>query len=202
MLSSFVSQDFGYGHDLSASQLAIINNFRRGKTYVDEEAAIFVHGSKEKKKLTESPFVRWLHYGQNNDGYWNYHHMIVQLEDIVDVPKALYGQSYDFFFFFDHSSGHDHLRPDGLNGGNMNKGYGGAQAKMRNAEIKSETYLGPFNHPDRHNIGDVQSMQYKDGDVGPFYLSPNEKEAQRNDRPSGKTEKKKIDTFAADQKDK
>ena len=99
MLSSFVSQDFGYGHDLSASQLAIINNFRRGKTYVDEEAAIFVHGSKEKKKLTESPFVRWLHYGQNNDGYWNYHHMIVQLEDIVDVLKALYGQSYDFLFF-------------------------------------------------------------------------------------------------------
>jgi hypothetical protein len=64
---------------------------------------------KEKDDLTCSPFVRWLDYGQNSDGYWNYHHMIIQFEDIVDVLKALYAQKYNFIFYFDHSSGHDQL---------------------------------------------------------------------------------------------
>lgn len=111
MLSSFVSRDFGYGCDLTPSQLDTINQFRENKAYLDEDAAVFVHGNKNKKKLIESPFVRWLHYGQNNDGYWNYHHMIVQLGDIIDCLRVLYRDKYEFVFFFDHSSGHDHLRP-------------------------------------------------------------------------------------------
>ena len=63
---------------------------------------------------------------------------------------------------------------------------------MRKTEILNETYLGPFNHPDKLNVGDVQSMQYEDGDAGPFYLSDVERERKRNDRQSGETEKKKY----------
>ena len=43
MLSSFVSRDFEYGFILTPSQFDQINNYRMGKTYLDEEAAIFVH---------------------------------------------------------------------------------------------------------------------------------------------------------------
>ena len=115
MLSSFVSRDFGYGHDLNSTQLDQINIFRSGKKYLDEESAIEIYGKADKGLLTKSPFIRWLEYGQNNEGYWNYAHMIIQLEDVVDVIKVLYGDKFEFIFYFGHSSGHDCLRPDGLN---------------------------------------------------------------------------------------
>ena len=89
LMRVFVSRDFGYSHDLTADQLVRVNEFRKNKKYFDEDAAVHVHGKNEKNKLTSTPFVRWLDYGQNYDGYWNYHHMIVQFEDIVDVLKVL-----------------------------------------------------------------------------------------------------------------
>ena len=46
MLSSFCSCDFGYGFKLSAEQLAIVNQFRNGKEYIDEDAALEVLKSK------------------------------------------------------------------------------------------------------------------------------------------------------------
>ena len=83
MLSSFVSRDFGYGLNLTQGQLNEVNNYREGKNYLDRDAAIEVHGKIQKPKLTDSPFVRWLDYGVNFDGYWNYHHMIVTY--LVDI---------------------------------------------------------------------------------------------------------------------
>ena len=38
----------------------------------------------------KSPFNVIFEYGANSDGYWTYDHMILQLEDIVDVLDALY----------------------------------------------------------------------------------------------------------------
>ena len=192
MLSSFVSRDFGYGHDLTESQLIEVNNYRRGKCYVDEEAAIAVNGKKEKNNLTSSPFVCWLDYGINFEGYWNYHHMIVQLEDIVDVLKTLYKDQYDFIFYFDHSARHDRLRPDGLNSKNVNKYHGGTQATMRNTTISDNTYLGSHDHHSKLQIGMYQSMQYQHGDIGPFYFSPEERERRKNDIESEDTEKNKY----------
>jgi hypothetical protein len=40
--------------------------------------------------------------------------MVLQLEDCDDVIMYLYPE-YDYIFFFDHSSGHDKQREDGLN---------------------------------------------------------------------------------------
>ena len=145
---------------------------------------------KMRKKLTSTPFVRWLEYGQNYDGYWNYHHMIVQFEDIVDVLKVLYSNQYDFIFYFDHSSGHDRLRPDGLSEKTMNKMYGGTQNKMRDTTIQDDTYLGLFSHPERLKVGQVQSMQFQPYNDGPFYLSPAERECKKNDIKDENVEKK------------
>ena len=136
-----------------------------------------MHGKIIKEPLTDSPFVRWLDYGVNYEGYWNYHHMIVQFEDIIDCIQVLYQHQYDFIFYFDHSSGHDHrLQPDGLNANAMNKRYDGNQLKMRSSIIKDNTYLGPYSHSHKLHIGEAQDMNYNPNTSGPFYLSTEEQE--------------------------
>ena len=40
MVSSFVSRDFGFGHKLTQAQLQTVNEYRRGKNYLDVEAAM------------------------------------------------------------------------------------------------------------------------------------------------------------------
>ena len=139
MLSSFFSRDFGYGFKLSPSQLKTINSYRNGKKYIDEEATMEVLKCKDKKPLKNSPFICKFEYGANSEGFWKYNHMIVQFEDDVDVLKPLYGNTYNFLFFFDCSSGHDQGTPNGLNANNMNKGYGGVQKEMRNSKIENNT---------------------------------------------------------------
>ena len=91
--------------------------------------------------------------------------MILQLEDAIDMLQVLHGDQYEFVFYFDHSSGHDRLQPDGLNCNKMNKSYGGSQNNaMRNTIIDSETYLGPYSS--NLQVGDTQLMQFCEGDVG------------------------------------
>ena len=68
MLSSFCSRDFGYGFKLSAEQLAIVNRFREGKDYIDEEAALEILKNKQKQPLKDSPFIRKFDYGTNCEG--------------------------------------------------------------------------------------------------------------------------------------
>jgi hypothetical protein len=62
----------------------------------------------------ESLFVREFEYGANNNGYWSHEHMVVQIEDCVDVIHVLY-PDFEVLFLFDHSYGHDRQREDGLN---------------------------------------------------------------------------------------
>jgi len=119
--------------------------------------------------------------------------MFFQFEDIVNTLRALYSTNYDFVFFFDHSSGHDKNRPDGLNENTINKFYGGNKAKMRDTKIENETYLGKFSHPRKLKVGDVQSMIFEDDDIGPFYLSAQEK-AEKIDRESKDQETMKQHT--------
>ena len=64
---------------------------------------------KERMILPVSPFIRWFDYGQNNEGYWNYDHTVLQFEDVIDVLKVLYEDKFEYVFYFDHSSGHDCL---------------------------------------------------------------------------------------------
>ena len=186
MLSAFVSREFGFGRELSADELVKINTARRGgdRTYIDTQAALEILKSTQKPALKESPFVKYLYIGANNEGYWNSYHMSLQFEDVVDCLQVLYPE-FDVVFLFDHSQGHAHKRPGALNAFQMSKTYGGAQAVMRDTTIMSkERYLGA--HLPRLNVGDTQSFIFNSDDCGPFYLSPEQREQQRRDRPTGK----------------
>ena len=84
-----------------------VNSLRMGQKCVDELAAAQGVGNTEKPELKSSPFVKEFEYGASNEGYWNYNHMVIQVEDCVDVLKVLLEDEYDVVFMVDHSCGHD-----------------------------------------------------------------------------------------------
>ena len=203
MLSAFVSRELGFGRSLTEDELTRINNERRiGKTFTDQQAADEIYNKTHYKPLlTESPFVKYLYIGANNDGFWNGFHMSLQFEDVVDCLMVLYPE-FEFVFLFDHSQGHARKRNGALNAFQMSKTFGGAQPVMRDTTILSDTgFLGP--HSPRLNVGDVQSLVFKPEDCGPWYLSPEAREHQRHDRPTGKwkrqerSKKMLVDALAA-----
>jgi hypothetical protein len=126
------------------------------------------------------------HYtlGVTAQGYWTYDHMVLQFEDCVDVVKVLYCE-FDYIFLFDHSCGHDRKRSDGMCVDSIRKGFGGKQSAMRDTMIATAEYLGPFGHS--VEVGTSQKMLFGSTDVGPFWLSPEERESHRNDIITGKT---------------
>ncbi|KAI2500095.1 hypothetical protein MHU86_14362 [Fragilaria crotonensis] len=181
MLSAIQSRETGFGVPISRIQMEEINETRRGHNYVDLDAAIAVHGQVSKKDLEESPFVVSFELGANNEGYWTYNHMSMQFEDCVDCIKVIYPQ-FDFVFLFDHSQGHSKKLTGGLDAYSMNRSYGGAQPIMRESKIKEhDGYLGM--HAARTlNVGDTQSFVFTSEDDGPFWMSPQERELNRDDR--------------------
>jgi len=186
MLSAFVSREFGFGRQLTEMELEQINRERRpsGATYTDTHAAMEILGTANKAALTESPFVKYLYFGVNNEGYWNSYHMSLQFEDVVDCLKVLY-PTFDLVFMFDHSQGHARKREHALSAQHMSKSFGGAQARMRDTIILAkEGFLGP-NSP-LLGIADTQVLIFKASDSGPWYLTPDQREIQRHDRPTGK----------------
>lgn len=190
MLSAFVSREFGFGRVLTKEELDQVNAARRAvgrNTYVDKHAAKEVLGTINKSDLKESPLVKYLYIGASNEGYWNSFHMSVQFEDVVDCLQVLYPE-FQFVFLFDHSQGHARKRDGALTALSMSKGYGGAQAKMRDTIIlQDEGYLGP--HSPILKAGDTQSLVYLESDSGPWYLSPEQRQSQRHDRPTGRSKR-------------
>ena len=167
--------------NISEIQFDEINEARRGRNYVDVDAAMAIHGQATKKDLKHSPFVVYFELGTNNEGYWTYNHMAIQFEDCVDCLKVIYPH-FDFAFLFDHSQGHAKKLTNGLDAYNMNKGYGGAQPKMRESVIKADDgYLGM--HEQRTlNVGDTQTFTFQPGDDGPFWMTEEVRELNRHDR--------------------
>ncbi len=74
----------------------------------------------------------------------------------------------------------------------MTKAFGGKQAHLHDTLIKErDGYLGPF--PKILQPGDVQSMFFKESNIGPFWLSEQERLEQRNDKiEHGKKVKQKL----------
>jgi hypothetical protein len=70
---------------------------------------------------------------------------------------------------------------------NISKGYGGAQTLMRDIIIvQTKGYLGLYSPVLK--VGDTQSLVYNGTtDSGPWYLTPEQKELQRHDRPTGRS---------------
>ena len=187
MLSAVQSREFGFGIEFTEEMLSQVNQKRLNETYIDEVAAMDVYGTKKKKPLTESPFVRKLEYGANKDGYWNGNMMIIQLEDIVDVLKVAIGSELDYAMLLDHSSGHAKMRVGGLDASKIAKAHN--PFKQRNTLIeRKEGFLGEYHcisNPKMVQVGEEQSMSWDgpiaDGD-GPWYMSPTEREATRKDK--------------------
>ena len=182
MVSGMQCREFGFGMELSKWQIEATNTKRICEEYFDKDAAMDVYGTAKKKRLDESPFVRLFEYGANKEGYWTGNHMILQLEDCIDCLKTIYGNSYDFIFLFDHSSGHAKKRANGLDATKMNKGFGGQL--QRRTLIKDEGYLGPFTHPHMVRVGHYQTLNYdtaEDLERGPFDMDDAKREATRHD---------------------
>ena len=181
MLSLFCCRDLGYGYNPPTNIMNEINESRKGKNYSDEDAAITVNGSKKKDKLTCTPFVRYLEYGANNDGYWKYKNMILQLEDCVDVLQYMFPQ-FEFIFLFDHSNGHNRMQPNSLSLSRIQIRAGGKQPIMRSSKISADL-LGPFHTTESLlQPGMNQSMVFSESDAGPCYLSNTQRVDQCHDR--------------------
>jgi hypothetical protein len=167
MVSMLCLREFGFGLHLSVEQLARVNEMRRNRKYGDEDAAIYLLGSADKKDLISSPFIRYLEYSKGKDGYWSYNHMVLQLEDCTDVFKVLYPQ-FDIVFELDHSSGHDKEKADGLTTTPPMLGWehGGKQRCMRSSEL-GESNTGTVRHSRCVNLGDIQHMNFRIDDLPP-----------------------------------
>jgi hypothetical protein len=141
-----------------------------------------VYGSSVKPQLSlsKSPFLTYFDYGENKEGYWDYNHMVLQFEDVVDCLKVMHPH-YHFVFLFDHSSGHAKQRPDGLNATRMNKSYGGKCPAMHPTVIERESgFLGPY--PRILEPGQTQRLTFTETDAGPFWMTPNERILNRLDQ--------------------
>ena len=79
MVSAFTSHEIGFGYSVPNDCLAEINKIREDQHYSDRDTAVQLYGTSKKKKLITTPFVRELEYGKNNNGYWTYDHMVIQL---------------------------------------------------------------------------------------------------------------------------
>ena len=41
-------------------------------------------------------------YGASKEGYWSYEHLIIQIEDCVDILYGIYGDKHEILLLFDH----------------------------------------------------------------------------------------------------
>ena len=110
--------------------------------------------------------------------------MAVQLEGVIDVLEVVYPEM-DIVFTLDHSSGHARKQDNGLYVGAMNRDFGGAQPAMHDTVVPE---VGPFSP--KVQTGEVQSMVFKEGDAGPFWMKPAEQEKRKHDQATNRTRKK------------
>jgi len=179
VLTPFVSRKFGFGMQLTEAELARINCKRRGinKTYTDTQDAMEILKTTEKPELAESPFVKYLYIGANNEGFWILYHTSLQFADVVDCLLVLYPE-FEFVFLFDHSQGHTRKRHDARNALKMSRNYGGTQPIMRDTTIMNTIgYLGTH-LPCLLDVGQVHSFVFKTADIRSCYLSPEQRELQ------------------------
>jgi hypothetical protein len=184
MISSSVSREFGYGLNLTADQLDKVNTECRRtnrKFYKDEAAAIMKNGTTKKTYLPISHSHSCLNMAKNNEGYWTYKFMVIQLEDCVDSLQTLFPQ-FDILFLFDHFNRHDRLQPDGLNLRKIRKNFGGKQPKMYNSVLTLDCCGKCHNGNSPLQEGSTQSMCFLPTDSGPFYLTPTEKISRKEDQ--------------------
>ena len=170
MVSAFTDTARGFGLPMSEAELAQVNALRRSCDYASVDSAIAINGTASKPPLPlpddfRSPGIRFLKYGQNKEGYWDYDRMALQMEDVLDCVGVVYGASsaavadakarappeaeVDWSRGFatlqemDWSSGHGRKKPDGLDAAKMNEKFGGAQPRMHSTTVSAGD-IGPY----------------------------------------------------------
>ena len=92
--------------------------------------------NKQKETFERETYLDPIFYiGINLEGYWNYNHIALQVEDVFDILSIMF-PGYDFRFLLDQSTGHGRQRQGPLNTNLMNKNFGGKQSKLRNTKTK------------------------------------------------------------------
>ena len=129
-----------------------------------------------RNKLTDRHTnIQYFHLGANNEGYWNYDRMALQMEDVFDVLSVVYPHA-NFLTLMDASAGHGKRREGGLDEKVMSKSWGCNKDYIMRETVVPE--LGP--HTPTHHIGQRQSMQFEEADEGPFYLTPDQRINQKH----------------------
>ena len=181
MVSAFVSRDFGMGIKLTKEELKEANERRMSNEWgfcLSKIEANNIYGL-TKKKTGKLTLVSFFDVEVNLEGFWNYDQMALQVEDIFDVLAIKYPE-FDILFLFDQSSGHGKMREGALNANTMSVRWGGRQGRLRKTKINEiGTYAATL------RVGDEQGMIFEDDDVGPFYLTDNQRLKQKYDWKTG-----------------
>ena len=69
MISTFISREHGLIREITPDIIAQVNLRRAGEQYADNDAAIEIYGSPDKRPLTldKSPFLVFFEYGENKE---------------------------------------------------------------------------------------------------------------------------------------
>ena len=136
-----------------------------------------------KKKINDNlTLIRFFEVVINEEGYWNYNQMALQVGDVIDILMIKYKHSnVDFLFLMDQSSVHGRMRDGALNANNMSVWFGGKQGMLQKTRLRD---VSPYQKI--LAIGDEQSMIFEDGDQGPFYLKPKDQFSCKYDQFKGR----------------
>ena len=70
--------------------------------------------------------IQYFDLGMQGEGYWNFNHMALFIEDAYDVLSVTYNYC-DFAVGLDQSAGHGKKREGGLDANDMSKSWGGGK---------------------------------------------------------------------------
>jgi len=140
-------------------------------------------------------FIKIIRPGANRDGYWTLDQFAIQLEDLCDVILVMYPERLHIISL-DNSANHRGKRPGGLDPKRMNKHYGGAQLKMDKTVVPQnmEGIVGDLydNGGRRLAPGATQHTTFQEGDEGPYWLSPEDREILKHRVATGKKVSKAL----------
>ena len=205
MVSAFVNCVSGFGLPMTPEELTGVNEYRKRPEnkrykcgqYGAPQALCRLVGKDEtdlKPELLESPGVRCLHYGKDKDGYWDSHHMMVQMEDHADCLAVLFPQC-QIVDEYDWSGVHGVKKEDGLDAKTMNVKFGGKVGK-KHPTVITDGCIGPFAasinhdgvvHDRKLQVGQTQSMVFAPDDPPPFYAL----DTPKHDTLTGETKQRK-----------
>jgi hypothetical protein len=156
MVSAVQDEVRGFGFPMTEEELARVNAFRKDAG---------------RPELKESPGKRFLKYGKNKEGYWDYDMFATQVVDLLDCIEVLY-PGHQIVLEVDWSQGHAKKLPQGLYVSDVNLHPGGSKEKkgtMRSTNITAECLKsGELDGTRRGKalleVGGVQHFAFRRGD--------------------------------------